>query len=266
MHFPPAAANIHDQAGSILHHATATNSDISRVSICGNNSAPVNESLSLSRMAIITCKSIVKSYGTLDVLKGIDLEIEKGEVISIVGASGAGKTTLLTILGTLDTADSGTLTMNGEDLSQMNSRQLANFRNRNIGFVFQFHHLLPEFTALENVCIPAYIARQSKKAAEARAEELLGMLGLAERKNHKPSELSGGEQQRVAVARALMNNPAVIFADEPSGNLDSVTSKQLHELFFQLRKDLGQTFVIVTHNETLADMADRKLVMRDGTI
>jgi len=217
-------------------------------------------------MAIITCKSIVKSYGTLDVLKGIDLEIEKGEVISIVGASGAGKTTLLTILGTLDTADSGTLTMNGEDLSQMNSRQLANFRNRNIGFVFQFHHLLPEFTALENVCIPAYIARQSKKAAEARAEELLGMLGLAERKNHKPSELSGGEQQRVAVARALMNNPAVIFADEPSGNLDSVTSKQLHELFFQLRKDLGQTFVIVTHNETLADMADRKLVMRDGMI
>lgn len=217
-------------------------------------------------MAIITCKSIVKSYGTLDVLKGIDLEIEKGEVISIVGASGAGKTTLLTILGTLDTADSGTLTMNGEDLSQMNSRQLANFRNKNIGFVFQFHHLLPEFTALENVCIPAYIARQSKKAAEARAEELLGMLGLAERKNHKPSELSGGEQQRVAVARALMNNPAVIFADEPSGNLDSVTSKQLHELFFQLRKDLGQTFVIVTHNETLADMADRKLVMRDGMI
>jgi len=199
-------------------------------------------------------------------LKGIDLEIEKGEIISIVGASGAGKTTLLTILGTLDKADTGTLTMNGEDLSQMNSRQLANFRNKNIGFVFQFHHLLPEFTALENVCIPAYIARHSKKTSEARAEELLGMLGLADRKQHKPSELSGGEQQRVAVARALMNNPAVIFADEPSGNLDSVTSKQLHELFFQLRKDLGQTFVIVTHNDTLADMADRKLVMRDGTI
>jgi len=217
-------------------------------------------------MPIITCKSIRKSYGSLQVLKGIDLEIEKGEIISIVGASGAGKTTLLTILGTLDKADTGTLTMNGEDLSQMNSRQLANFRNKNIGFVFQFHHLLPEFTALENVCIPAYIARHSKKTSEARAEELLGMLGLADRKQHKPSELSGGEQQRVAVARALMNNPAVIFADEPSGNLDSVTSKQLHELFFQLRKDLGQTFVIVTHNDTLADMADRKLVMRDGTI
>ncbi len=199
-------------------------------------------------------------------MKGINLSIEQGEIISIVGASGAGKTTLLTILGTLDTADEGELVVNGVNLSQMSSNQLSSFRNKNIGFVFQFHHLLPEFNALENVCIPAYIGGAGKRETEARAEELLGMLGLSERKTHKPSELSGGEQQRVAVARALINNPAVIFADEPSGNLDSATSKQLHELFFQLRKDLGQTFVIVTHNEALADMADRKLVMHDGTI
>lgn len=225
-----------------------------------------DEFVSLRRMPIISCQTIKKSYGSLQVLKGIDLTIEKGEVISIVGASGAGKTTLLTILGTLDKADEGILTINNENLSAMNSRQLSAFRNKNIGFVFQFHHLLPEFNALENVCIPAYIGGAAKKETEARAEELLSMLGLAERKLHKPSELSGGEQQRVAVARALINNPAVIFADEPSGNLDSATSKQLHELFFQLRKDLGQTFVIVTHNEVLADMADRKLVMRDGTI
>jgi len=217
-------------------------------------------------MSIIQCSGLKKSYGPLQVLKGIDLTIAKGEVISIVGASGAGKTTLLTILGTLDTADEGTLMMDGQNLSSMSARQLAAFRNKNIGFVFQFHHLLPEFNALENVCIPAYIGGAGKKETEARAEELLGMLGLSERKMHKPSELSGGEQQRVAVARALINNPAVIFADEPSGNLDSTTSKQLHELFFQLRKDLGQTFVIVTHNEVLADMADRKLVMRDGII
>jgi lipoprotein-releasing system ATP-binding protein len=217
-------------------------------------------------MSIIQCSGIKKSYGPLQVLKGIDLVIEKSEVISIVGASGAGKTTLLTILGTLDTADEGTLIMDGQNLSSMSSRQLAAFRNKHIGFVFQFHHLLPEFNALENVCIPAYIGGAGKKETEMRAGELLGMLGLSERKTHKPSELSGGEQQRVAVARALINNPAVIFADEPSGNLDSATSKQLHELFFQLRKDLGQTFVIVTHNETLADMADRKLVMRDGII
>lgn len=218
------------------------------------------------RMSIISCTSLKKSYGALQVLKGIDLSIEKGEIISIVGASGAGKTTLLTILGTLDTADEGILKINDQNLTEMNSRQLSAFRNKNIGFVFQFHHLLPEFNAIENVCIPAYIGGASKKETEARAEELLTMLGLAERKLHKPSELSGGEQQRVAVARAMINNPAVIFADEPSGNLDSTTSKQLHELFFQLRKDLGLTFVIVTHNEVLADMADRKLVMRDGLI
>ena len=217
-------------------------------------------------MSIITCNSLKKSYGALQVLKGIDLSIEKGEIISIVGASGAGKTTLLTILGTLDTADEGILKINDQNLTEMNSRQLSAFRNKNIGFVFQFHHLLPEFNAIENVCIPAYIGGASKKETEARADELLTMLGLAERKLHKPSELSGGEQQRVAVARAMINNPAVIFADEPSGNLDSTTSKQLHELFFQLRKDLGLTFVIVTHNEVLADMADRKLVMKDGTI
>lgn len=217
-------------------------------------------------MSIISCTSLKKSYGALQVLKGIDLSIEKGEIISIVGASGAGKTTLLTILGTLDTADEGILKINDQNLTEMNSRQLSAFRNKNIGFVFQFHHLLPEFNAIENVCIPAYIGGAPKKETEARADELLTMLGLAERKLHKPSELSGGEQQRVAVARAMINNPAVIFADEPSGNLDSTTSKQLHELFFQLRKDLGLTFVIVTHNEVLADMADRKLVMKDGTI
>ncbi len=217
-------------------------------------------------MSIITCNSLKKSYGALQVLKGIDLSIEKGEIISIVGTSGAGKTTLLTILGTLDNADEGTLKINDQNLTDMNSRHLSAFRNKNIGFVFQFHHLLPEFNAIENVCIPAYIGGASKKETEARAEELLAMLGLAERKLHKPSELSGGEQQRVAVARAMINNPAVIFADEPSGNLDSTTSKQLHELFFQLRKDLGLTFVIVTHNEVLADMADRKLVMKDGVI
>lgn len=215
---------------------------------------------------IISASGLKKSYGSLQVLKGIDLSIEKGEIISIVGASGAGKTTLLTILGTLDKADEGSLQMNGVELRSMNARQLAEFRNKHIGFVFQFHHLLPEFTALENVCIPAYIGGAGKKETEKRAEELLDMLGLSERKTHKPSELSGGEQQRVAVARALINNPLVIFADEPSGNLDSTTSKQLHELFFQLRKDMGQTFVIVTHNEALADMADRKLVMKDGLI
>lgn len=220
----------------------------------------------LYRVSIISCSGITKSYGSLQVLKGIDLSIEKGEVISIVGASGAGKTTLLTILGTLDIADEGSLVMNGQELRKMNARQLADFRNKHIGFVFQFHHLLPEFTALENVCIPAYIGGAGKKETEKRAEELLSMLGLSDRKTHKPSELSGGEQQRVAVARALINNPLVVFADEPSGNLDSATSKQLHELFFQLRKDMGQTFVIVTHNETLADMADRKLVMKDGLI
>lgn len=217
-------------------------------------------------MSIISCSGIKKSYGSLQVLKGIDLNINQGEIISIVGASGAGKTTLLTILGTLDKPDEGRLIMNNTELTQMSSRQLADFRNKNIGFVFQFHHLLPEFTALENVCIPAYIGGAGKKETEERAEELLTLLGVAERKTHKPSELSGGEQQRVAVARALINRPSVIFADEPSGNLDSANAKHLHELFFQLRESMGQTFVIVTHNESLADVADRKLVMRDGMI
>lgn len=199
-------------------------------------------------------------------LRGINLSIAKSEIVSIVGASGAGKTTLLTILGTLDRADGGQLVIDGQDLSQLNARQLAAFRNKRIGFVFQFHHLLPEFTALENACIPALIAKTPKPEAEKRAKELLGLLGLSDRLTHKPSQLSGGEQQRVAVARALINNPAVVFADEPSGNLDSATSKSLHELFFHLRKELGQTFVIVTHNEELAAMADRKLVIKDGMV
>ena len=217
-------------------------------------------------MTLISAKGIKKSYGTLEVLRGIDLEIAKGEIVSIVGASGAGKTTLLTILGTLDKSDDGKLVIDGEDVSAMGSKQVSSFRNKRIGFVFQFHHLLPEFTALENVCMPAFIAKTPKADAEKRAKELLSMLGLSERESHKPSELSGGEQQRVAVARALINNPAVVFADEPSGNLDSATSKHLHELFFTLRKELGQTFVIVTHNEEFASMADRRLTMKDGMI
>lgn len=217
-------------------------------------------------MSLITATGITKSYGDLQVLRGINLSIARSEIVSIVGASGAGKTTLLTILGTLDRADGGQLVIDGQDLSQLNSRQLAAFRNKRIGFVFQFHHLLPEFTAVENACIPAFIAKTPKSQAEKRAKELLDLLGLSERLTHKPSQLSGGEQQRVAVARALINDPAVVFADEPSGNLDSATSKNLHELFFQLRKELGQTFVIVTHNEDLAAMADRKLVIRDGMV
>lgn len=217
-------------------------------------------------MSLISASSITKSYGELQVLRGINLSIAKSEIVSIVGASGAGKTTLLTILGTLDRADGGQLVIDGQDLSLLNARQLAAFRNKRIGFVFQFHHLLPEFTALENACIPAFIAKTPKPEAEKRAKELLGLLGLSDRLTHKPSQLSGGEQQRVAVARALINNPAVVFADEPSGNLDSATSKSLHELFFHLRKELGQTFVIVTHNEELATMADRKLVIKDGMV
>lgn len=217
-------------------------------------------------MSLISASGITKSYGTLPVLRGINLEISRSEIVSIVGASGAGKTTLLTILGTLDRADGGKLEIDGQDISQLNTNQLAAFRNKRIGFVFQFHHLLPEFSALENVCMPAFIAKTPKAEAEKRAKELLDLLGLADRSTHKPSELSGGEQQRVAVARALVNNPAVVFADEPSGNLDSATSKSLHELFFQLRKDLGQTFVIVTHNEELAAMADRKLTIKDGLV
>jgi lipoprotein-releasing system ATP-binding protein len=217
-------------------------------------------------VSLISAQAIVKSYGTLPVLKGINLQIAKSEIVSIVGASGAGKTTLLTILGTLDRADGGQLEINGQDIFQLKQKQVAAFRNKTIGFVFQFHHLLPEFTALENVCLPAFIARTPRAEAEKRAKELLFLLGLSDRMDHKPNALSGGEQQRVAVARALINNPAVIFADEPSGNLDSATSKNLHELFFQLRKELGQTFVIVTHNEELAAMADRKLTIKDGII
>ncbi len=215
---------------------------------------------------MISASGIFKSYGALEVLKGVSLEIKKGEIISIVGASGAGKTTLLHILGTLDKPNKGELKMNDQIISGLGDKKLAEFRNKNIGFVFQFHHLLPEFTALENVCIPAFIAGTSKSEAENKAKELLAFLGLTDRMNHKPSELSGGEQQRVAVARALINNPAVVLADEPSGNLDSATAKDLHQLFFTLREKFNQTFVIVTHNEELANMADRKLVMKDGNI
>tara|TARA_B110000459_G_C16625149_1_gene504718 strand:- start:5923 stop:6576 length:654 start_codon:yes stop_codon:yes gene_type:complete len=215
---------------------------------------------------MIKAENIHKSYGDLNVLQGVDLLIKKGEIISIVGASGAGKSTLLQIIGTLDLPDAGSVEINNVNTSKLNDKDLSLFRNKNIGFVFQFHHLLPEFTALENVCIPAYIHKTPKSEAEKRAMELLKKLGVAERATHKPSELSGGEQQRVAVCRALMNNPAVILADEPSGNLDSASAKELHELFFTLRDELNQTFVIVTHNNELANMADRKLTMKDGKI
>ena len=215
---------------------------------------------------MIVAKNIHKSYNNLNVLKGIDLEIKKGEVVSIVGASGAGKTTLLHILGTLDTAESGSIEINNTIIHTLKDKELSRFRNQEIGFVFQFHYLLPEFTALENVCIPGYIAKTNATEVKQRAQELLNMLGLQERLEHKPSELSGGEQQRVAVARALINNPSVIFADEPSGNLDSANAKDLHNLFFTLRDKFSQTFVIVTHNEELAQMADRKLTMKDGKI
>jgi len=215
---------------------------------------------------MIRTSGITKSYGDLKVLKGINIEIEKKEVVSIVGASGAGKTTLLQIIGTLDKPDSGTISYNGSDISRLKGRFLANFRNSHIGFVFQFHQLLPEFTALENVCIPAYIAGKSKKEAEARAAELLGFLNLTDRSEHKPSELSGGEQQRVAVARALVNNPSVILADEPSGNLDSENKNELHKLFFRLRDTFDQTIIIVTHDRQLAEMSDRILQIKDGLI
>ena len=217
-------------------------------------------------MTLISAENITKSYGTLPVLRGINLSIAESEIVSIVGASGARKTTLLTILGTLERADGGTLNIDGQDISKLSSKALAAFRNKRIGFVFQFHHLLPEFTAVENVCMPAFIAKSTKSDAEKRAKELLDLLGLKDRFTHRPSQLSGGEQQRVAVARALVNNPAVIFADEPSGNLDSASAKNLHELFFELRKTMGQTFVIVTHNEELAAMADRMLTIKDGVI
>ena len=215
---------------------------------------------------MITGKQIKKKYGELDVLKGVDLHIAPSEIVSIVGSSGAGKTTLLTILGTLDKPTTGDIEFNGINITSLSEKKLAQFRNQYIGFVFQFHHLLPEFTALENICIPAFINKASKKEAELNAYKLLNLLGLEDRANHKPSELSGGEQQRVAVARALINNPKVIFADEPSGNLDSNNAQKLHELFFTLRQELKQTIVVVTHNELLANMADRKLVMKDGLI
>ena len=215
---------------------------------------------------MISAKNIKKSYGSLDVLKGISLEVEQGEIISIVGASGAGKSTFLHIIGTLDKADSGFIELNGIKVHELPQRRLSEFRNKQIGFIFQFHHLLPEFTAMENICIPAFIARASKKDAELRAMELLEIMNLTNRAHHKPSELSGGEQQRVAVARALVNKPSVILADEPSGNLDSASAIELHSLFFKLRDLYRQTYVIVTHNLDLANMADRKLTIKDGQI
>lgn len=215
---------------------------------------------------MLIAKGIYKNYGHLPILKGIDLTIEKQEVVSIVGASGAGKTTLLQILGTLDQPDSGEITIAGQSVIGMRGNQLAKFRNERLGFIFQFHQLLPEFTAVENVIIPALLGNRSKTDAIARGSELLDFLGLGDRLNHKPSELSGGEQQRVAVARSLINNPDIIFADEPSGNLDSVNSRELHELFFRLKDEMEQTFVIVTHNRELAEMSDRTLEMRDGII
>jgi lipoprotein-releasing system ATP-binding protein len=215
---------------------------------------------------MIKASNIYKSFGNVDVLKGVDLTINKGEIACIVGASGAGKSTLLQIIGTLDKADKGSITIDNQDISSLNQRKLAAFRNKKIGFVFQFHHLLPEFTAHENICIPAYIAGVSKKEANEKAMQLLDYLNLTNRKDHKPSMLSGGEQQRIAVARALINNPAIILADEPSGNLDSQSAKDLHNLFFDLRDKTGQTFIIVTHNPQLAEMADRTFTMKDGLI
>jgi lipoprotein-releasing system ATP-binding protein len=215
---------------------------------------------------MLVAKGIQKKYGQLEVLKGIDLEIQSGEIVSIVGSSGAGKTTLLQILGTLDKPDSGVVTLNGVNPFSLSSKGLAEFRNQKIGFIFQFHQLLPEFTALENVIMPALIGGKGMNESKERAKQLLDKLGLSNRENHQPATLSGGEQQRVAVARALMNEPDIIFADEPSGTLDSKNAAELHQLFFDLRKEFGQTFVIVTHNNLLAEMADRSIVMADGSL
>ncbi len=215
---------------------------------------------------MIRVSQLKKSYGKLQVLKGVDLEIKQGEIVAIVGASGAGKSTLLQIIGTLDRSDSGSVLINNTDVFALKDNALAAFRNRHIGFIFQFHHLLPEFTSLENVCIPAFLAGKNKQKTEQEAKELLNYLGLSDRLDHKPSALSGGEQQRVAVARALINKPDVVLADEPSGNLDSKTAEELHNLFFELRERFNQTFVIVTHNKELAAKADRSLIIRDGTI
>lgn len=213
---------------------------------------------------MITTRGINKSYGSIQVLKQIDLQVQPSEIIGITGASGAGKTTLLQILGTLDRPDNGTLEIAGQNVFALNDKALADFRNQHIGFVFQFHHLLPEFTSLENVCLPGFIGKKARKQVEKRAEELLDFLQMSHRKNHKPAELSGGEQQRVAIARALINTPKIILADEPSGNLDSENTRELNKLFFALREEFKQTFVIVTHNTELADMCDRKLVLNDG--
>ena len=215
---------------------------------------------------MLQAANIRKSYGTLSVLRGVDLTVDTAEVVSIVGKSGAGKSTLLHILGTLDRPEAGRLTIGNQEVFTLRDKQLAAFRNQRIGFVFQFHHLLPEFTALENVCIPAYIGRKEQQTVERRGRELLDYLGLADRAEHKPGQMSGGEQQRVAVARALINEPAIVFADEPSGNLDSASSRELHQLLFRLREDFSQSFIIVTHNEELAQMSDRRLEMIDGIL
>jgi len=215
---------------------------------------------------MLIAKNIYKSYGNLPILKGVDLHVQQGEIVSIVGASGAGKSTLLHIIGSLALPDQGSIQINGVEINRLSPKKLSDFRNKNIGFIFQFHHLLPEFSALENVCMPAFIANKGRKESEAKAEELLEMLGLSNRIHHKPAELSGGEQQRVAVARSLINNPAIILADEPSGNLDSENAQALNDLFIELREKINQTFIIVTHNEDLALISDRSVHMKDGKI